>query len=59
MRTDAVIPIVGAHDARNAVSRPTMPASDETLWAYMLSMTKSERAPTATTARHGGTGGLL
>jgi hypothetical protein len=30
MRTDAVIAIVGAHDARNAVSRPTMPVSDET-----------------------------
>jgi len=30
MRTDAVIAIVGAHDARNAASRLTMPVSDET-----------------------------
>jgi len=30
MRTDAVIAIVGAHDARNPASRLTMPVSDET-----------------------------
>ncbi len=30
MRTDAVIAIVGAHGARNAASRLTMPVSDET-----------------------------
>jgi hypothetical protein len=28
MRTDAVITIVGAHDARNAASRLTMPVPD-------------------------------
>jgi hypothetical protein len=28
MRTDAVITIVDAHDARNAASRPTMPVPD-------------------------------
>jgi hypothetical protein len=31
MRTDAVIAIVGAHDARNPASRLTMPVSDETV----------------------------
>ena len=30
MRTDAVIAIVGAHDARTAASRLTTPVSDET-----------------------------
>jgi hypothetical protein len=30
MRTDTVIVIVGAHGARNAASRLTMPVSDET-----------------------------
>jgi hypothetical protein len=30
MRTDAVIAIVSAHDARNATSRLTMPVSDGT-----------------------------
>jgi hypothetical protein len=29
MRIGAVITIVGAHDARNAASRPTVPVPDE------------------------------
>jgi hypothetical protein len=28
MRISAVITVVGAHDARNAASRPTVPVSD-------------------------------
>ena len=31
MRIGAVIMIVGAHDARNAASRPTVPVPDGTL----------------------------
>jgi hypothetical protein len=33
VRTDAVITIVGAHDARNAASRLTMPVPDGSGWA--------------------------
>jgi hypothetical protein len=36
MRTDAVITIVDAHDARNAVSRLTMPVPDGSYRAGIL-----------------------
>jgi len=36
MRTDAVITIVGAHDARTAASRPTVPVPDRSCRARIL-----------------------
>ena len=36
MRTDAVIAIAGAHDARNAASRPTVPVPDRSCRARIL-----------------------
>jgi hypothetical protein len=36
MRTDAVITIAGAYDARNAAFRPTMPVPDGSCWAGIL-----------------------
>jgi hypothetical protein len=36
MRTEAVITIAGAHDARNAASRLTMPVPDGSCQAQIL-----------------------
>jgi hypothetical protein len=36
MRTDAVITIAGAHDARDAASRPTVPVPDRSCRARIL-----------------------
>jgi hypothetical protein len=36
MRTDALITIAGAHDARDAASRLTMPVRDESCRAQIL-----------------------
>jgi len=36
MRTDAVIAIAGAHEARNAASRPTVPVPDRSCRARIL-----------------------
>jgi hypothetical protein len=36
MRTDSVITIIGAHDARNAASRLTRPVPDESCRAGIL-----------------------
>ena len=48
MRIGAVSTIVGAHEARNAASRLTMPVSDGSGRARILARPRPRRQPTPT-----------